>query len=61
MMSSSADRDKLSSGLFLVDLDDVVLLHLELLRRFVVVDASAVEQESEGGDRNADSLRVRLL
>ena len=51
----------ISSGLLLVDLDDVVLLHLEGLGRLVVVDAAAVEEEAEGGDGDADALRVRLL
>ena len=44
-----------------VDLDDVVLLHLEGLGRLVVVDAAAVEEEAERGDGHADALRVRLL
>ena len=50
-----------ASCLFLVHLDDVVLLHLQGLRGLVVVDAAAVEQESEGGDGDADPLAVGLL
>ena len=51
----------ISAGLLLVDLDDVVLLHLEGLGRLVVVDAAAVEEEAQRGDGDADALRVRLL
>ncbi len=50
-----------SSGLLLIDLDDIVLLHLERFGRLVVVDASAVEEEPQTGDWNADALRIRLL
>ena len=50
-----------AARLLLVHFDDVVLLHLERLRCLVVVDATAVEQEAEGGDGNSDTLRVGLL
>ena len=41
----------LSAGLFLVNLDHIVLLHLQGLRGLVVVDPATVEQEPvEGGD-----------
>jgi hypothetical protein len=50
-----------AARLLLVDLDDVVLLHLECLRGLVVVDPAAVEQEAEGADGDADALRVALL
>ena len=38
-----------AAGLLLVDLDHVVLLHLQRLGCLVVVDPSAVEQEAERG------------
>ena len=47
--------------LLLVDLDDVVVLHVEGLWGVVVVDASAVEEEAEGGGGDAHPVRVRLL
>ena len=50
-----------SSSLFLVHLNDVILLHLQGLRGLVVIDAAAVKQKSEGSDRDADPLAVRLL
>ena len=50
-----------SSRLLLVDFNDVILLHLQSLRSLVIVDPSAVEEEPEGGDRDAHTLRVRLL
>lgn len=50
-----------ASGLLLVDFDDVVLLHLEGLRRLVVVDPAAVEEKAKGRWRDPGSLRVRLL
>ena len=34
-----------SSSLFLVDLNDVVLLHLQSFRSLVVIDAATVKQE----------------
>lgn len=39
----------------------VVVLHLERLRSVLVVDAAAVEEESQGVDGDASTLRVRLL
>ena len=50
-----------SAGLLLVDLDDVVLFHFQLLGCLVVVDAAAVEEEPKRVDRNADPFRVALL
>merc|ERR1719336_3105228 len=50
-----------ASRLLLVDLDDVILLHLQGLGRLVVVDAPAVKEEAEGGDGHAHPLRVGLL
>ena len=50
-----------ASGLFLIDFDDVLLLHFQLLRGFVVVDPAAVEEEPEGADWDADPLGVGLL
>ena len=47
--------------MFLIDFDDVLLLHFQLLRGFVVVDPAAVEEEPEGADWDADPLRVGLL
>ena len=47
--------------MFLIDFDDVLLLHFQLLRSFVVVDPAAVEEEPEGADWDADPLRVGLL
>ena len=49
------------SRLLLVHLNHIVLLHLERLRRLVVVDPSSVEEESKRGDGDPDSLRVGLL
>ena len=49
------------SGLLLVDLDDVVLLHLEGLGRLVIVDAAPVEEEAQWGDGDAHTLGVALL
>ena len=34
-----------SAGLLLVDLDDIVLLHLERLRSFIIIDSAAVEEK----------------
>ena len=50
-----------SSGLFLVNFDDVVLLHLEGLGRFVVVDPPSIEEKPERRDRDSDPLGVALL
>ena len=38
-----AARSDISAGLFLIYLDDVVLLHLQLFWSFVVVDPTSVE------------------
>ena len=50
-----------AAGLLLINLDDIVLLHLQGLRGLVVVDPAAVKQESEGCDGDADPLTVGLL
>lgn len=44
---ASLSMTSLSSGLFLVNFDDVFLLHLELFRGLVVVDPPAVEEKPE--------------
>ena len=54
-------KELLSAGLFLVHFDDVLLIHLEDLRRLVVVDPAAVKEESKRVDRNSDPLGVGLL
>ena len=36
-----------AAGLLLVDLNDVILLHLESFRSFIVVDAPPVKQKPE--------------
>ena len=51
-------HDLLPTRLLLIDLDDVVLLHFELLRRLVIVDTTAVEEETERVDGHADPLGV---
>ncbi len=58
---TSLAMPSLSSGLFLVNFDDVFLLHLELFRGLVVVDPPAVEEKPERRHRNPDPLRVGLL
>ena len=55
-----------SSSLFLVDLNDVVLFHLQGLGSLVVVDTTSVEEETEGGYGYANSftekeLKIRLI
>ena len=44
-----------SPGLLLVDLNDVVLLHLQGLGGLVVVDTAAVEQEPENKKRKVSN------
>ena len=58
---SKGSQTEGAARLFLVHLDDVILLHLQGLRGLVVVDAAAVKQESEGSNRDADPLAVGLL
>ncbi len=41
------DTAAAAAGLLLVDLDDVILLHLQRLWGLVIVDPAAVEQEPE--------------
>ena len=50
-----------AANLLLIDFDDVAVLHLELLGRLGVVDAPAVEQEAQRGDRHTLPVAVRLL
>ena len=48
-----------TARLLLVDLDDVVVLHLEGLWSVVVVDPLAVEQKPQRSHRNALPLAVK--
>ena len=50
-----------AANLLLVDFNAVAVFHLELLRRLVVVDASAVEQEAQRVHRDALAIAVGLL
>ena len=54
-------HDLLPTRLLLIDLDDVVLLHFELLRRLVIVDTTAVEEETERVDGHAYALGIRFF
>ena len=47
--------------MFLVDLDDVSVLHFQLLGCLVVVDASTIEQESQRVDGHALAVTVGFL
>ena len=50
-----------TTGLLLPDFDDVVVLHIQLLRSFVVVDAAAVEEKAERSNRDANTFAVGFL
>lgn len=50
-----------SAGLLLEHLDDVLLLHVQRQRRVAVVNAAAVEEEAQRGERHADAIAVGLL
>jgi len=50
-----------SSGLLLVNLNDIILFHLQSLGCLVIVDSSSVEEESEGSDWDTNPLGVGLL
>ena len=50
-----------STGLFLINFDYVVLFHFQCFWSFIVIDTTSIEQESEGGDGDSDSLAVGLL
>ena len=50
-----------AADLFLVHFDDIAVLHVQLLGRFVVVDASSVEEKAERADRHALSVAVGFL
>ena len=51
----------ITTTLFLVNLDHVVVLHLQELRCVRVVDTTAVKQEPQGPHLYAHSFRVGLL
>merc|ERR1719219_2764948 len=50
-----------ASSLLLVNLDHVVLLHLQSFGGFVIVDPSSVKQKPERGDGDAHPLGIGLL
>merc|ERR1719319_844591 len=50
-----------SSGLLLVNLNDIILFHLQSLGCLVIVDSSSVEEESEGSDWDTNPLGVGLF
>merc|ERR1719220_2713627 len=50
-----------SPSLFLVNLNDIVLFHLEGFGVFIIVDPSSIKEESERCDWNTNPLGVRLL
>merc|ERR550519_595944 len=50
-----------SARLFLVNLDDIILLHLQSLRSLVIIDPPSIEQEPETGLWDSHPLAVRLL
>merc|ERR1719357_2493731 len=49
------------SSLLLVNLDDIVLFHLESLWSLVIINPPSIEQKTEAGLWNSNSLAVRLL
>merc|ERR1719481_2052204 len=50
-----------SSSLLLVNLNDIILFHLESLGGLVIIDPSSIKQETEAGLWNSHPLAVRLL
>jgi len=50
-----------TSGLFLVNLNDIVLLHLEGLGVFIIIDPSSIKEETERCDWHSNPLRIGLL
>merc|ERR1719342_1742804 len=50
-----------SSSLLLVNLNDIILFHLESLGGLVIIDPSSIEQETEAGLWDSHPLAVRLL
>merc|ERR1719318_2118587 len=60
-MLSRLKRTSKAARLFLVNLDDVILLHLEGFRGFVIVDAPPVKEEPEAGHWDANPLAVAFL
>ena len=53
--------NKPSTSLLLIDLDHIILLHLQGLRVLVVIDSPAIEEEPEAGNGHAHPLAVALL
>ena len=45
-----------TSSLFLVNLNDIVLFHLQSLGSLVIVDTTSIKEETQGGDRYSDTL-----
>merc|ERR1739838_1260869 len=50
-----------TSSLFLVNLNDVILFHLQGLGVFIIIDPSSIKEETERCDWDSNPLRVRLL
>merc|ERR1739838_304021 len=50
-----------TSGLLLVNLNNIILFHLEGLRVFIIIDPSSIKEETERCDWHSDPLRVGLL
>jgi len=50
-----------SPSLFLVNLNDIVLFHLQGFGVFIIIDPSSIKEESERCDWDSNPLGVRLL
>merc|ERR1719220_523282 len=50
-----------TSSLFLVNLNDIILLHFESFGVFIVIDPSSIKEETKRCDWDSNPLRVRLL
>jgi len=50
-----------ASRLFLIDFDDVVVLHFQSLGRVIVIDSLSVEEEAKSRDRDSLTFTVALL
>merc|ERR1739838_124408 len=50
-----------TSGLLLVNLDDIILFHLEGLWVFIIIDPPSIKEKAERCDWHSDPLGVRLL
>merc|ERR1719481_1269608 len=48
-------------SLLLVNLNDIILFHLESLGSLVIIDPSSIEKETEAGLWDSHPLTVRLL